>query len=377
MPPKRPLVNSRGRWQTPRHPAPPTPPGSGEGRGINLVRTLWGAGVAICTAISGIVTFVFFINADRQKRLEAIETGVRTLYEAPDASRNAVFSALEREDLAEHLEPYAIRGLQGFIQDRTTAASPACATASATTAPHALPREEVSRAFRLIASLQAPNHTRHSYPDRVIDNFLIWWHGQPDPVPLPFALDGKDLRGVSFRHVKLTSASFVGACLSGADFNATLLDSARLDSAVLDRARFTQASMRSASLVGIRSDSINFDHSDLTDAKLNQATLTHARFFDADLSCATLGDAVLDGAYFSTATLRWTYLGGAQLAHSQQWDEVRTFTGAYVGGARGLPALETSLAHKGGAVPDTMNAIRWSEAHTQQLAAGGLCARKR
>jgi uncharacterized protein YjbI with pentapeptide repeats len=103
-------------------------------------------------------------------------------------------------------------------------------------------------------------------------------------------------------------------------------------------------------------------------------SLSHASLFDADLSCATLGNAVLEDAYFSTATLRWTFLGGARLAHAHEWDEVKDFTAAYLGGARGLTAPYASLAHDRGAAPDSANPIGWSDARTGELAAGRACA---
>jgi len=370
-------VNRPRPWlKTPRRPIDRTP-GDGHSRWTRIKEFLKAAKVviyAIAGAISGLSGYVAVIDRDRHARLATIQAAISALqHQESEAARRLTLDSLGASGLAEHLEPHALQGLQNFIQNQTRL-STACAPPTSKQPSSVSPRADVNHAFRLIATLQAPTHTRHAYPDRVIDAFLRGFHGESDPKVTAFALDGTDLRGDSLGGVAMRSASLVGACLTGTHFDRTILDSARFDRAVLDGADFTRASLRSSSFVDAHADGAGFDHADLTDANLNGATLRRARFFAANLSCATLGNARLDSAYFSTAIARWALFGGAKLAHVREWEEIADFTGTFVVGVRGLPDTLLSLAHARGAVPDSTNQARWSEVRSVHLRPGGACA---
>jgi uncharacterized protein YjbI with pentapeptide repeats len=371
---RRPTPASRRPARIPASPAHAQP--GGWPRLEEVAKKWWKVVLAIAGAIGGLTGYVATIDSGRHARTAAIDATISALRGDPsEDGRNRKLDSLGAGALAEHLEPRIIQGLQDFVRERTHGAM-TCPPAKAQGAPLARRHLDVNHAFRLVARLQAPNRGHHSYPDRVIDAFLVWWHGEPDFQVKPLALDGSDLRGDSLGGLSMRSGSFVGSCLTGTHFDRAILDSARFDSATLDSADFTQASMRSSSLAGAHGSGVAFDRVDLTDANFNATTLRMASFFGANLSCATFGNAHLEGSYFSTASATWTFFGGAHLAGARQWDEITDFRGAYVGSIHDLSASLLSLAHARGALSDTMPQAGWFESRIAQLRPGGECTRK-
>jgi uncharacterized protein YjbI with pentapeptide repeats len=340
-----------------------------------MVKTVWGIGVAVCGAIAGVTAYVKSVDDGRHAREAKIDSAISSLRAAPtEAARNRILDSLGTRGLAEHLEPRAIQGLQGFIQRETRLSAP-CAPLSTGSLPRR--RTDVDSAFRIIAAFQAPNRGHHNYPDRFVDAILAWVHGEPAFVATPLALNKSDLRGGDLHGVNMRGGTFVGSCLSGANFESSNLDGARFDRATLDGASFVKASLRSASFAGAHGAGVSFDRGDLTGSDLTGATLQRARFFGATLSCATLGNAHLDDAYLSAAIANWAFFGGAYLLGATQWEEITDFNGAYIAGVHDLPASLIEFAHSRGAVPDTTNQVGWTSARSAQLARPGGCAQSR
>ena len=351
-----------------------TTPTSGWSRAVGIVKTAWGVVGAVCGAIAAVTAYAKSVDDGRHVREGKIDAAIRSLRAAPtEAARNQILDSLGAPGLAEHLEPRAIQGLQSFIQMQTRLSAP-CGPVPAGSAPR---RADVDSAFRIIAAFQAPNHGHHNYPDRFVDALLVWWHGEPDLVAKPIALNKSDLRGGDLHGVNMRSGTFVGSCLSGARFDSANLDGARFDLATLDGASFVKASLRSASFAGAHGAEVLFDRVDLTGGDLTGAVLQRARFFGATLSCATLGKAHLDNAYLSAVVANWAFFGGAYLLGATRWDEITDFHGAYIAGVHDLPPSLIELAHTRGAVPDTTDQVGWTGARSAQLAGPGVCAQNR
>jgi Pentapeptide repeats (8 copies) len=339
-----------------------------------FVKESWKLIATVGGALSALTAYVALIDAGRHARIESIAATISALRsDSSEESRQGKLDALAAGGLAEHLEPHIIQGLQDFIRGRAHRGT-TCPPRGGTQV--ARRHSDVNHAFRLIAMFQAPNRGHHSYPDRVIDAFLVWWHGEEFKATPP-ELSGVDLSGDTLAGVNMRSGSFIGSCLVGAHFEQATLDSARFDSARLDSADFTRASMRSSSLSGARGHGVIFDRADLTDANLNGAVFPHTRFFATNLACATLGNAHLDSTYFSTADVQWAFFGGAHLAGVIRWSEIRDFHGAYVASLHDLTDSLVRFAHAGGAVPDDTPQAAWSESRVAQLRPGGACAQKR